>query len=64
MLRTAKVDEFGTSEGTQLDGSAKLEERAGGVTIVLEVEDAPVGTKAVQIHEKGDCSNQPIEVAA
>lgn len=48
-----------TAEGIKLDAEAELTEVANGVKIVLEVEDAPPGKKAVHIHEKGDCSNIP-----
>lgn len=53
----AEVDDFETVDTIDLDGHAKLTDTGSGVQIVLNVEDAPAGTKAVHIHEKGDCSN-------
>jgi superoxide dismutase, Cu-Zn family len=49
--------EFKTAKATKLEGNAKFQEVANGVKVVVEVEDAPVGSKGIHIHEKGDCSN-------
>lgn len=49
--------ELKAAEGNKLDGEAKFTATESGVRIVVEVEDAPSGSKGIHIHEKGDCSD-------
>jgi superoxide dismutase, Cu-Zn family len=46
-----------SADGVEIDGEAKFTEEAGGVRVVLRVEEAVPGKKGVHIHERGDCSN-------
>lgn len=55
-IRKAEVD-IDAAKGKEIDGEAKLTTTATGVRIVVEVEDAPPGSKGIHIHEKGDCSD-------
>lgn len=55
--REAKA-EIQSAEGTKIDGEARFtQDGNGGVKIVVNVKNAPVGQKGIHIHEKGDCSN-------
>jgi superoxide dismutase, Cu-Zn family len=40
-------------------GKATLRETDDGVKVVVEIENAPPGSKGIHVHEKGDCSNIP-----
>ena len=51
--------EFKAAKGFKLEGKAQFEEVAGGVKVVVEVEDAPPGKRGIHIHEKPDCSDIP-----
>ena len=44
------------AQGSEV-GRATLRETEEGVKVVLEIENAPPGSKGVHVHEKGDCSN-------
>jgi Cu-Zn family superoxide dismutase len=55
-VRKAEAD-FQSAQGLKVDGDVELEEVDSGVRLVVEVDDAPAGTKAIHVHEKGDCSN-------
>lgn len=44
------------AQGSEV-GRATLRETEDGVKVVLEIENAPPGSKGVHVHEKGDCSN-------
>jgi len=46
-----------TTSSTELKGAATFEETADGVSIVLNVDNAPPGKQAVHVHELGDCSD-------
>jgi Cu-Zn family superoxide dismutase len=51
--------EFQTAGDVRLKGEAEFEETAQGLRVEVEVEGAPIGPKAVHVHEKGDCSDIP-----
>jgi superoxide dismutase, Cu-Zn family len=38
-------------------GKATLRETEDGVKVMVEIENAPPGSKGIHVHEKGDCSN-------
>lgn len=44
-------------------GTAVVREMKYGVEIALDLKDAPVGTKAIHIHENGDCTGPTFESA-
>jgi Cu-Zn family superoxide dismutase len=50
---------FKAAPGSKLSGTAKLEEIAGGVKLVIDIEHGPSGKKGIHVHEKGDCSDIP-----
>ncbi len=43
--------------GSELTGMAIFTEKAGEVTVTVDVEKAPAGIHAVHLHEFGDCSS-------
>lgn len=42
--------------GSRLTGTATFREEGGGVSVAIEVANAPPGPKGAHIHEQGDCS--------
>jgi len=42
--------------GSELSGTAILEQRPEGVMVTVEVDDLPAGTHAVHVHQMADCS--------
>lgn len=59
-LADAEAD-FKSAPGQELEGEAELEAIPRGVVVRVDVDRGPKGTKAVHIHEKGDCSDIPGE---
>jgi Cu-Zn family superoxide dismutase len=51
--------EFKSAPQMNVKGEADLDEVEGGVRIVVEVENAPVGVKGIHIHETDNCSDIP-----
>jgi Cu/Zn superoxide dismutase len=49
--------ELDAFEGSEIEVEAKLTPGDDGVSVMLEVDDAPPGALRAVIHEKGDCSN-------
>lgn len=45
-----------SKSGSSVTGTGTFTQREGQVTLELAVENAPPGTHAVHLHEKGDCS--------
>lgn len=43
--------------GSSMTARARLEQVEQGVKVLVEVEGAPPGNKAVHVHERGDCSD-------
>jgi Cu-Zn family superoxide dismutase len=58
--RTARA-RFQAAPDVQLNGSAELEEIAGGVRVTVSVETPRRGSHGTHVHEKGDCSDIPGE---
>src|SRR5687767_11762636 len=54
--REAKAD-FTAAKGQKIDAEAELRELPTGVQLTIKAEDAPAGTKAVSIYEKGSCAD-------
>ncbi len=48
---------FESVSSMKLKGDVELKQSAEGVSIVVEVKNAPTGKKGIHIHEKGDCSD-------
>lgn len=61
LVETARASaDIEGADGTEIEGEMELSEEPGrGVRIQVSVENAPVGSKGLHIHEKGDCSDIP-----
>jgi Cu-Zn family superoxide dismutase len=56
--RTVATARIESKSGSKLKGKAVFTaDKAGAVTMHLEVSDAPPGELAVHVHDKGDCSS-------
>jgi Cu/Zn superoxide dismutase len=55
-LRRAEAD-LDTVNGAELDAKAVFEERADGVAVLVNVEDAKPGTRSVRIYDRENCDD-------
>jgi Cu/Zn superoxide dismutase len=55
-LRRAEAD-MDTVKGAELDAKAIFEERADGVAVLVNVEDAKPGTRSVRIYDRESCDD-------
>ena len=56
--KTVAKAEIDAKSGSKVGGSATFtEDGKGGIVLRIAVKDAPPGTHAVHIHDKGDCSS-------
>jgi superoxide dismutase, Cu-Zn family len=56
--KTVGKADIESKSGSKLTGKATFKDDGkGGLTLVIELKDAPAGEHAVHIHDKGDCSS-------